>query len=240
VPNSSFTFDLDAHGVVCGRENRYGYAPVQARLQSIADHHLGILGCDAVLSHYDTMYRLIARRFASAAGAAAADAVSKPPSGLKTVGVLGAGQMGSGIGLVTAVHAKLGVLLVDQSSEQLKKAIDFNKKLLDKDVAKQRITAADAEAALRRICTSTSLADLGTADFVVEAVSENLDLKKKLFKDLSSVTRPDVILASNTSSISITKLQNAAVTAKPDKVCHIAFMLWLRTLDQCDVLSLCA
>lgn len=126
--------------------------------------------------------------------------------------------MGSGIGLVTAVHSKLNVLLVDQSAEQLKKAMDLNKKLLDKDVGKQRLSADDAAAALKRFRTSTSLGDLSGADFVVEAVSENLDLKKKIFKDLSSATRPDVILATNTSSISITKLQNSAITSKSDKV----------------------
>jgi len=143
---------------------------------------------------------------------------------VRTLGVVGAGQMGTGIAMVGSTQAKLKVLVMDQSKEQLEKATGFTKKLLDKDVSKGKLAAADATAAHSRISYTSSIQDLAAADFVIEAVSENLDVKKKIFSDLAKITRPEVILATNTSSISITKLQSDQLSSKPHKIIGMHFM----------------
>lgn len=146
------------------------------------------------------------------------------PESIRTVGVVGCGQMGTGIAIVAAVHGRVNVVMYDKEKTQSDKAQSFAKKLMDKDVSKNKISAQDAEAALKRISMSQSLQDLSAADFVVEAVVENVDVKKKVFQDLAQVTKPHAILASNTSSISITKLQNDQVTNRADKVIGMHFM----------------
>ena len=131
--------------------------------------------------------------------------------------------MGNGIAIVGAVKAKLDVTLVDLSQQQLDGAKAFARKLLDKDVAKERISAADADAAFARLHHATDMAALSDVDFVVEAVTENLDVKKQIFGQLDKITKPGVILATNTSSISITKLQHNSVTQRPENVRYIFF-----------------
>jgi len=126
-------------------------------------------------------------------------------SHLKTLGVVGAGQMGTGIAIVGALRAQMDVIIVDMSQKQLDSSVEFTKKLLSKDVSKGKLQESDATQAIKRIKTYTSLSELRNADFVIEAATENIDLKRKIFSDLSSFTRDNVILASNTSSISITK-----------------------------------
>ncbi|KAF8674805.1 hypothetical protein AX14_005229, partial [Amanita brunnescens Koide BX004] len=131
--------------------------------------------------------------------------------GIRTLGVLGAGQMGTGIALVSALRAKVPVLLHDRSTEQVTKGLAFVDKLLEKDVGKGRLTSEQAKEARDRITVVEGLKGLRDVDMVVEAVSENLSLKQSIFSAFSQELRPDTILATNTSSISITKIAASAV-----------------------------
>ena len=130
--------------------------------------------------------------------------------------------MGAGIAQVTSQVANLNVILVDNNAQQLEKGKGFMQKLLAKNVEKGKITAEVMNDTLARIRTTTELEALSEADFVIEAVSENLQLKNTLFERLSKITRPDAILATNTSSISITKI--AAATDRAEKVIGMHFM----------------
>ena len=140
---------------------------------------------------------------------------------IKTVGVIGAGTMGNGIAQVFA-QAGISVRLVDVAQPMLDRARGTIEKSLGKFVEKGKMTAADRDAAAARLSTSTSIDSLADADYVVEAIVENIDAKRALFKSLDALARPDVILASNTSSISITLL--GAATKRPDKVLGMHFM----------------
>jgi 3-hydroxybutyryl-CoA dehydrogenase len=128
--------------------------------------------------------------------------------------------MGNGI---AHVFAKCGypVLLVDVEQRFLDRGVDTIKKNLDREVSKEKITADARDAAIARIAPTTDRACLATCDIVVEAASERFEIKSELFHDLDRLCRPEVILASNTSSISITKL--AAVTKRPEKVIGMHF-----------------
>lgn len=139
-----------------------------------------------------------------------------------TIAVIGAGTMGNGI---THVFAQYGypVTMIDISEEALGKGLNTISKNLERMVAKEKISAADRDATLARIQTSTSIeASVANVDIVIEAATERIDLKLKIFEGLSQWCRPDTIMASNTSSISITKI--AAATARPDKVIGMHFM----------------
>ncbi len=137
------------------------------------------------------------------------------------IGVVGAGTMGNGIAQVAA-RAGYKVVMHDVREEFLERAINAIDKSLQRDVDKERLSDAEKQAILERIQTTTELSDLCTASFVVEAVNEDLALKTELFKSLDQITSPGTILASNTSSISITKL--GAATGRPDKVIGMHFM----------------
>merc|ERR1712137_30912 len=141
---------------------------------------------------------------------------------IKTVGIIGAGQMGYGIAQVTSQIANLNVIVCDNNQAQLDKGAKFMEKLLSKNVEKGKITNEVMQETIHRVQSTTQLEKLAEADFVIEAVSENLNLKKKLFEQLSKITRPETILATNTSSISITKI--AAATDRPEKVVGMHFM----------------
>lgn len=143
-------------------------------------------------------------------------------SPLKTLGVVGAGQMGTGIAIVAAQVANMDVVLVDVSDEQLSKSTAFVKDYAKKNVDKGKITAQDAAELLSRIRTFNSVNNLKSADFVVEAATENLDLKCKIFKQISDVVSQDIVLATNTSSISITKVAQA--TKNPSNFIGMHFM----------------
>ncbi|KAM6502731.1 3-hydroxyacyl-CoA dehydrogenase, NAD binding domain containing protein [Amanita muscaria] len=131
--------------------------------------------------------------------------------GIRTLGVLGAGQMGTGIALVSALRAKVPVLLHDRSSEQVRKGLGLVDKLLEKDVGKGRLTSEDAKEARDRITVVDGVEGMKDVDMVVEAVSENLALKQTIFSEFVQKLRPDAILATNTSSISVTKIAASAV-----------------------------
>ncbi|MDC3351872.1 3-hydroxybutyryl-CoA dehydrogenase [Crocinitomicaceae bacterium] len=141
---------------------------------------------------------------------------------MKNITVIGAGTMGNGIAHVFA-QSGYQVQLVDISQSALDKAVAKIGKNLDRMIAKERITENDKAETLGNISTSTDLkSGVAHAELVVEAATENVDLKLKIFKDIDDATSDDCILATNTSSISITKI--AAVTSKPDKVIGMHFM----------------
>jgi 3-hydroxybutyryl-CoA dehydrogenase len=140
---------------------------------------------------------------------------------IRTVGVVGAGTMGTGIAQVFA-QAGFTVRLVDVAQPMLDRARGSIEKSLAKFVDKGKLTAADRDAALGRLRTTTALDQLSDVDYVVEAIVEDADAKKALFTSLDALVNTDVILASNTSSISITSL--GAATKRPDKVLGMHFM----------------
>jgi 3-hydroxybutyryl-CoA dehydrogenase len=137
------------------------------------------------------------------------------------IGVVGAGTMGNGIAQVAA-RAGYDVILHDVRDEFVQHGLAAINKSLQRDVDKERISADDKQRIIARIRTTTDLPALSAASFVVEAVVENLAVKTEVFKLLDQITPPDTILASNTSSISITKL--GAATKRPDKVIGMHFM----------------
>ena len=140
---------------------------------------------------------------------------------IQKIGVVGAGTMGNGIAQVFT-QAGFEVRLVDASAPALERARATIEKSLGKFVEKGKLSAADSGAALRRLETTTELEMLADSDYVVEAIFEDLHVKCELFARLATITRPDVILASNTSSISITTL--AAATSRPGRVLGMHFM----------------
>ncbi len=141
--------------------------------------------------------------------------------GVSRIGVVGAGQMGSGIAQVSLMHG-FAVVLNDVSDAVLSRARSGIEKGLDILVRKEKITPADREGMLSGLVLTTTLAEFASCDFVVEAATENEDLKLSLFRALDEVVPPGSILATNTSSISITRI--AAVTKRPGSVIGMHFM----------------
>ena len=142
-------------------------------------------------------------------------------SDVSKLAVIGAGTMGSGIALVGASKG-IKVSLIDVSEEQLSVAAAYHDKTMDRNVQKERMTRDEADAALGRITGLSNMADASDADWVVEAATENADLKKKIFTQMHDVFGEDVVLATNTSSISITELAEAVPTAA-DRVIGMHF-----------------
>ncbi len=140
---------------------------------------------------------------------------------IKSIGVVGSGQMGSGIAQVSAACG-LSVIMNDIKDEFVDKGFDTIEKSLGRLVKKEKVSLDEQKKILARIEGSTSLEDMSKADFVVEAATERVDLKLQIFRDLDKYCRDEVILSSNTSSISITKI--AGVTSRPDKVIGMHFM----------------
>ena len=138
----------------------------------------------------------------------------------QTVGIVGAGTMGNGIAQACAV-AGIPVVMVDISEAAVQKGLATIAGSLDRLIKKEKITAADKDKALSLIKTSTNYDDLKAAQLVIEAATENYDLKVKILQQLDSLLAPEALMASNTSSISITKL--AAVTQRADKFIGMHF-----------------
>jgi len=139
---------------------------------------------------------------------------------IASVGVIGAGTMGNGIAHVFA-RSGYRVTLCDLEQRFLDRALETIGKNLEREVARGKTSADDKAAALKRITPVLRRAELANCDFVIEAATENFEVKAEIFRDLDTICSPDVLLASNTSSISITKL--AAVTKRPTKIIGMHF-----------------
>lgn len=138
----------------------------------------------------------------------------------ESIGVIGAGTMGNGIAQ-TAAGAGFNVVMCDVDQAFVERGLQNIGKSLDRFVKKETMTAEQKDEVLGRIKTTTSLDDLKDCSLIVEAATENFDIKKQIFEKLDQITSADAILSSNTSSISITKI--AAVTKRPDKVIGMHF-----------------
>ena len=139
---------------------------------------------------------------------------------VKKVGIIGAGTMGNGI---AQLAAQIGceVVMRDINDDFVGRGIENIDRFLTKSVEKKKLQADEKVAIMGRIKGTTDMSDLKDVDFVVEAVLEDLDLKKEVFQELDGICRPEVVLASNTSSMSITEI--AAATKRPEKVCGMHF-----------------
>ena len=140
---------------------------------------------------------------------------------IKSVGVIGAGQMGSGIAHVCALSG-CDVLMQDINEAALDQAVATIGKNMDRQVQRELITAEDKAAAIKRIKTTSAAPDLGDQDLIIEAATEDEEIKKAIFRALCPHVKPDALLASNTSSISITRL--ATATDRPEKFIGMHFM----------------
>ena len=140
---------------------------------------------------------------------------------IKELGVVGAGQMGNGIAQVAASKG-LSVVMVDISAASLQKGIQTISTSCDRLIKKQAMTEEQKKSLLANIKTHENLSALKNCDVVVEAATENIDLKLKIFKELDAIVKPEALLCSNTSSISITKI--AGVTKRPSQVAGMHFM----------------
>jgi 3-hydroxybutyryl-CoA dehydrogenase len=140
---------------------------------------------------------------------------------VQKVGVIGAGQMGQGIAQ-TAAQSGFVVLVADMNLESAKRGVDKIAGQLDKLVSKQKMTSEQAAAVLSNLTAVGSLKDLSSCDLIIEAVSENLELKKRIWSEVDATAKPEAIFASNTSSISITAL--AAATKRPTQFGGMHFM----------------
>jgi 3-hydroxybutyryl-CoA dehydrogenase len=140
---------------------------------------------------------------------------------IKTFGVIGAGQMGGGIAQVAAMNG-LDVIMMDIKTEFVERGLAVINKLLARSVEKGKMTNDEKDTVLGMIKTTVDLKDLAAADFVVEAATENEEIKFKLFRDLDEICKPEVILATNTSSIPIGRI--AAQTGRPEKIIGMHFM----------------
>ena len=140
---------------------------------------------------------------------------------IERIGIVGAGQMGNGIAHVCAL-AGYDVILTDVSRDALDDAVTLIGRNLDRQVSREKVTAADRDAAMGRITTTLTLTDLGQTDLVIEAATEREAVKQAIFDELIPVLKPETILTSNTSSISITRV--ASRTDRPDKSMGFHFM----------------
>ena len=140
---------------------------------------------------------------------------------IKSVGVIGSGQMGAGIAHVIALHG-YDVLMHDVSPDRLKAGLDLIQKNLARQVSRSIIDQPAMDKAMGHIKPAKDLAAIGQMDLAIEAATENEEIKKSIFRELTPLLKPDAILASNTSSISITRL--ASVTDRPDRFIGLHFM----------------
>ena len=143
------------------------------------------------------------------------------PAEFKTIGVIGAGQMGSGIAHVCALSG-YHVIVQDLGQEQLDKAVEAIEHNLDRQAKRGKIAEADKDAAVARISTSTELSAFGDCELVIEAATENEEIKRSIFQKLCPVLKPEALICTNTSSISVTRL--ASVTDRPARFMGMHFM----------------
>jgi len=136
------------------------------------------------------------------------------------IAVIGAGTMGNGIAQVVA-SANYNVILVDVNKEELEMGIETIEKNLDRAIKKEKIKPEEKETVLNNIQTTTRYEDIKNVDLVIEAVPEKMEIKKEVFKELDQILEEDVIIASNTSALSLTEM--ATVTSRPEKVVGIHF-----------------
>ncbi len=139
---------------------------------------------------------------------------------IRTIGVVGIGSMGNGIAQV-ASQAGFSVIVLDLDDRILEKGVKNIDKFLSRTVEKGKMTAEDKAAVMGRIKGTTRMADLSEADFIIEAAFETMDVKKQIFAELDKITRKEVVLGTNTSSLSITEL--ATATRRPDKIVGVHF-----------------
>jgi len=139
---------------------------------------------------------------------------------ISNIGIVGAGTMGSGISQVAALTG-YDIVMQDVSDEATSRGLGTIDKSLQRLVDREKITADAKDAAILKIRTTTNLSDLADCDLIIEAATENMDLKLDLFEEIDKVSRPETIIASNTSSLSLTKL--ASVSNRPDKVIGMHF-----------------
>jgi 3-hydroxybutyryl-CoA dehydrogenase len=155
---------------------------------------------------------------------------------LKRVLVVGAGTMGSQIALQTALSGRYEVTLVDSAPGQLDRARAQNRRLLDRSVEKGRLSETAAAEALARIHDSADLASMaGSADLVIEAVIEDFDAKKSVFDVLGRHAKKDAVLASNSSTIAISRL--AGITGRPEQCCNMHFFHPVTVMQLCEVVK---
>jgi len=140
---------------------------------------------------------------------------------IKTIGVVGSGTMGNGIAHVAA-RAGYRVILADVNQDALSRGLDTISRNLDREVAKNKLSISDKSEAISRIAGTPDIGRLSESDFVIEAIIEDFEAKTQLLQSLDRTVRPDVVLASNTSSISITKM--ASKTQRPDRTIGMHFM----------------
>jgi 3-hydroxybutyryl-CoA dehydrogenase len=156
------------------------------------------------------------------------------PVEIKKVAVVGAGTMGSQIALQTAYSGRYQVTLHDADREQLDRSIAQNQKLAARAVEKGRRTQEQAERALACLQTTSELAQaVGDADLVIEAIYENLDAKRELWRRLDQVVPPDAVMASNSSTIAISRL--AAETGRPERCCNLHFFHPVTVMQLCEI-----
>ena len=140
---------------------------------------------------------------------------------IKSIGVIGAGTMGNGIAHVSSLSG-FDTILMDIKDEFVQQGLSTIQKNMDRQVKKEKISQSEMETSMSRITASTDYNQLSACDLVIEAATENMDIKLNIFKELDKVCKPETILASNTSSISINKI--AATTKRPEKVIGMHFM----------------
>ena len=140
---------------------------------------------------------------------------------IEKIGVIGAGTMGNGIAHVSALSG-FDTVLVDVKDEFVQRGFDTIQKNMDRQVKKEKISQSELETSMNRITLSTDCNQLSSSDLIIEAATENKDIKLNIFKELDDICKSETILASNTSSISINKI--ASVTQRPDKVIGMHFM----------------
>ena len=140
---------------------------------------------------------------------------------IEKIGVIGAGTMGNGIAHVSALSG-FDTVLVDVKDEFVQRGFDTIQKNMDRQVKKEKISQSELEASMNRITLSTDYNQLSACDLIIEAATENKDIKLNIFKELDNICKSETILASNTSSISINKI--ASATQRPDKVIGMHFM----------------